>query len=117
MDLHNYLADRRRMKAFIGLRTPEPGTRVVIAQGEGDDIWADIYPVWDGDEGWDLHFETNCPEAVGVREIYEHLRRQEMTWWEWERELASATRVTARVVQVGEVLPSPMPFDERLYTV
>lgn len=91
LSLDQFQSDRRRMKAYIGMLTPEPGTRVVIAEGEGDEVWTELYPLWDEEDGWDLYWETNCKEAVGLLEIYQHLRRQERTLWEWERELAGET--------------------------
>jgi DNA modification methylase len=40
-----------------------------------------------------LHWDTNCPEWADVPEAYEYLRREEMTWWEWERELRNAVEL------------------------
>jgi excisionase family DNA binding protein len=83
------LADRRRMKPYIATRIPEEGCRIVLAEGDGGEDWAEIDPVRYPDGEWDVHFETNAPEWVGLREICEHFRRQEMSVEEWGRELCS----------------------------
>jgi excisionase family DNA binding protein len=73
------LADRRRMKAFVAMRIPEEGYRIVIADGPEGEVWVDLNPVRHGDGEWDVHLETNCPEWAGIPEVCEYLRRQEMT--------------------------------------
>lgn len=81
-----YQRDRRKMKAYIASRLPDERTRVVIADGEGGELWADLDPIsYDGE--WDLHWETNCREYVDLQVIYDHFRLQEMTLEEWRREL------------------------------
>jgi hypothetical protein len=107
ISIDQLLADRRRMKAYIALRIPEEGCRIVLALGPEGEVWVES-----------LHWQTNCKEAVGIPEVYEYLRREAMTVEEWRRELALASSMKAQVVQVGETRPpSPMVFDERLYTV
>jgi hypothetical protein len=81
------------MKAFVAMRIPEEGCRIVLADGQNGKVWVDLNSVWDEQVGWDLYFETNCRVAVGLREIYEHFRRQEMMCWEWERELRNAVEL------------------------
>jgi DNA modification methylase len=87
------LADRHRMKAFVAMRIPEEGCRIVLADGPVGEVWADLNPVRYGDGEMDVHLETNCREAVCLPDIYMHFRRQEMTWWEWQRELRSAVEL------------------------
>lgn len=54
----------------------------MLADGpEGGAAWAILMPTWDEENG--LRIETNEPEWVGLAEVYDHLRRQEMTWREW----------------------------------
>lgn len=101
---HNQ-ADRHRMKAFIAARLPEEGCRVVLAEGEGGEVWAELNPIWDHEDGWDLHWETNEPDAIGLREIYDHFRWQDMTVQEWRRELA--VRPCDKVVAHDGIAPSP----------
>jgi hypothetical protein len=72
---NQFRADSRKMKAFICSKIPEEGTRIVLADGPDGAAWADLNPVW-SEAGWDLHWQTNEPEWVGLREIYEHFRRE-----------------------------------------
>lgn len=76
---NQYDRDRRDMKAFIAQRIPEEGTRIILADGEGGEIWADLSPIWDEEDGWDLYFETNEPEWADIPEICDHFRQEEMT--------------------------------------
>ena len=73
-----YQCERRDMKSFIAQRIPEDGTIIILADGEGGEIWADLCPIWDEEEGWDLYFETNEPDWVDLQEICEHFRQEEM---------------------------------------
>ena len=84
MTVNQIQADIRRMKRFICERVPEDG-RIVLADGDEGPAWADLLPVWDEDGDCDLHIETNEPEFVNLREVYDHFRRREMTWAEWSR--------------------------------
>jgi hypothetical protein len=88
-------SDRRRMKAYIASRIPEEGCRVVLADGPEGEVWVDLEPVRYGDGERDLHWETNCLEAVGLLDLYMHFRRQEMTWWEWGLEITRTVRQKA----------------------
>jgi hypothetical protein len=74
------------MKQFICERISPDGIRIVLADGEeGGPVWADLWPVWDEDD-CDLVIDTNEPDGFGLREVYQHFRRKEMTWTEWMRE-------------------------------
>jgi hypothetical protein len=80
--------DRRKMKTYICQQIGGEPTELHIADGPEGELVAHLDPHWDEeDHEWDLHIETDCPEAVGVTEVYDHLRRQAMTWEEWHREL------------------------------
>lgn len=90
LNVDRILADNRRMKNFIGERLPpDTTTRIVLADGGDGPLWADLLPIWDDDGDCDLFIETNEPDAVGLRAMYLHFRREEMTGWEREGELAS----------------------------
>src|ERR1051325_1987914 len=80
-------SDRRKMQRFICDRIPPDGTRIVLAAGGDGPAWADLIPLWDADDDCDLLLETNEPEWVGLREVYEHFRWKEMTWTERNREI------------------------------
>jgi excisionase family DNA binding protein len=84
MSLTLYQADRRRMKAYICSRIlNEEDADVLLADGDDGELRVFLYPIWDEQDGWDLFWETDCPEAVDLRDIYQHFRGREMTWWEW----------------------------------
>ena len=88
MTLDRFLTDKRRMKKFIGARISPDGTRIVLADGPDGPAWVDLTPLWGDDGDCDLIIESNELDAFGLREVYEHFRRQERTFWEWEREMA-----------------------------
>ena len=91
--------DKQIMVSFICDRMSED--RITLADGPEGEIWADLFPAWDDQFGWDLHFETNEPEWVNLKEIYLYFRRREMTWWEWESALGlapSSQRLAATVL-------------------
>jgi excisionase family DNA binding protein len=77
------IADRARMEQFISERIPPDGARIDLGGG----AWADLTPFWDERFGWSLLLETDEPEWVDLRMVYEHFRRQEMTNREWWTEL------------------------------
>jgi hypothetical protein len=79
-------SDRRRMKASIASRIPEEGIEVVLAVGGEGELSVELYPIQYDDGDWDLRYETDSPEAICLQDIYEHFRRQGMTWLEWQRE-------------------------------
>jgi hypothetical protein len=90
MNLNQVQADIRRMNRFICERIrPDDRTRIVLADGGDGPAWVDLTPIKDEDDGSDLIIETNEPDAFGLRDVYEHFRRKEMTGWEWGRELAA----------------------------
>lgn len=82
-----YLSNRRKMEAYIAKLLPEDGLQVVLADGEDGEVWAELDPVRYEDGEWDLHWKTNCPEAIGLPEIYDHFRRHEMPVEERRREI------------------------------
>ena len=85
MTVNQMQADIRRMEKFICERIPPDGpTRIVIEPG-----WVDLTAFWDDYGDCDLHIESVGPYPIGLRDVYRHFRRQEMTGWEKERELAS----------------------------
>jgi hypothetical protein len=88
MTVDQILADDRKMRRFICERIPPITTRVVVADGGEGPAWVDLTPLWDDEGDCDLVIEANEPDAFRLRAVYEHFRRQEMTGWEWERELA-----------------------------
>ena len=75
------------METYIASRIPDEGIKVALAEGDDGTLTAELYPIdWgDGDSG--LHWETNEPQAVGLKDIYEYFKRQEMTLWEWQQEI------------------------------
>src|SRR5690349_18926461 len=79
-----FVADRRRMRAYIASRIPEEGCRFVLADGPEGEVWVDLNPVRYPDGELDLHLETNCREWAGIPEVYEYLRREE-TWGHGEQ--------------------------------
>lgn len=89
MTVEQVQADVRRMKRFICECLHAERTRIVLANGPDGPTWVDLMASWDDDGDCDLVIESNEPDAFGLREVYEHFRRQEMTAWEWGRELAS----------------------------
>jgi hypothetical protein len=82
-------SDRIKMVRFICERIPADGARVILADGNDGPVWADLDPSWVDEGGWDLRIETNEPEWVGLKKVYDHFRRQETTWGEWSRGVAA----------------------------
>lgn len=82
-------SDNRKMKQFIGERISPDGTSIVLADGGDGPAWVDLIPLWNEEGECDLVLDTNEPDAFGLREVYDHFRRKELTGWEWERELAA----------------------------
>lgn len=104
--------DRIRMMRFICERIPADGTTVILADaGGGEPAWADLYPSWDDEAGWDLRIETNEPEWVGLKEVYDHFRRQEVTWEEWGREAKVPPATDATSITVACDLPDLLTPD------
>jgi hypothetical protein len=92
-------ADKARMEQFTCERIPSAGTRIDFGAG----AWADLMPFWDDRFGWELLLETDEPEWVDLKEVYEHLRRREMTSREWRAELeGELARTRVRTLE-GEV--------------
>src|SRR5579871_6429838 len=96
MSLTLLQADHRRMVAYICSRIlNEEDADVLLADGEDGELRVVLFPVWGERDGWDLFWETDCPEAVDLRAIYDHFRRQEKTWWESCLDLAGWVRKRA----------------------
>jgi hypothetical protein len=91
LSIGQLLADRKTMEQYICERIPGDGTRVILATGEEGDAWADLFPVWNDGVGWELHMERS-DGWVSLQEVYDHFRRQEMTWREWYQCLAWSIR-------------------------
>lgn len=87
LTLNQIDSDNRKMKRFIGERIPPDGTRIVLVDGTDGPAWVDLIPLWDEEGECDLVLNTNEPDAFGLRDVYDHLRRKELTGREWEREL------------------------------
>lgn len=81
--------DIRRMERFICERIPPNRTRIVLADGGDGPAWVDLTPLWDDDGDCDLVIQSNEPDAFGLRDVYEHFRRKEMTGWEREWEISA----------------------------
>ncbi|MSQ95630.1 MAG: hypothetical protein EXR98_13865 [Gemmataceae bacterium] len=91
MTVDQILTDNRKMEQFICDRLRTDRTRIVLADGRRPygPAWVDLTLFLCDDGDHELVIESNEPDAFGVREVYEHFRRKEMTGWEWERELAA----------------------------
>jgi len=89
LTLNQIDSDNRKMKRFIGERIPPDGTRIVLVDGTDGPAWVDLIPLWDEEGECDLVLNTNEPDAFGLRDVYDHLRRKELTGREWERELVA----------------------------
>jgi excisionase family DNA binding protein len=83
LTIDEILADNARMEQFVCERIPPDTTRVDLGCG----AWADLTPFWDDRFGWSLLLETDEPEWVDLREVYQHFRRREMGVDEWRREM------------------------------
>jgi hypothetical protein len=106
------LADHRRMKKFICERIPaDTPMRIVLAHGSDGPLWVDLLATWDYDGDCDLLIESNEPDAVGLRAVYEHFRRQEMTWDEVMKEerasLVAVKRLDVFTRAKTDDLPKP----------
>jgi hypothetical protein len=96
MSLALFQADRRRMKAYICSHIlNEEDADVLLADGDDGELRVFLHPVWDEEDGWDLFWESNIPERVDLRNIYEHFRWQEKTWRGSGLDLAGWVRRTA----------------------
>lgn len=80
--------DQRKMITFISRMLPEGYGRLTLA----DDITAEVTVCGDF-----LEIESNCPEWVDVRQVYDHLRWDQMPGWEqaeWIRSVAAIAAPT-----------------------
>jgi len=79
-------SDKQRMIEFIGSQLPDGEATLLMASGEGVAITASVCV-----SGGDLEIESDLPEWISVREVYEHLRWCAMPRWEQERWLGIGT--------------------------
>ncbi|WP_437191379.1 hypothetical protein [Planctomicrobium sp. SH527] len=79
--------DHARMVGFIARMLPEGQATLVLANGQpGDEVVADVTVCGDY-----LEIESNLPEWVSVREVYDHLRWTFMPSWEQREWLRKET--------------------------
>jgi hypothetical protein len=104
--------DRQKMVQFISSQLPDGEGRLILADGSrpGDDIIADVTVFGD-----DLEIQSNCPEWVSVREIYEHLHWRSMLGWEQKvllqnEVLASRTAALQKRLEAYEAITKVAPF-------
>lgn len=79
------LSDEKDMTDFICERLTAAPTKLILSAGEEGETWAELWPDWDDATGWNLSMETS-DEEVDLEDVYDHLRRKEMTLREWWRE-------------------------------
>lgn len=99
--------DRRKMIEFISRQLPEGEATLVLASGPHGSITATVAVRGDG-----LDIESNCPEWVSLREVYEHLRWNSMPGWEQRSQFEAVRRAS--------VAPAPTSLEliaERLQGV
>jgi len=65
------------MMAQIAALLAVEGEQVVLASGPDGDVIVDLVPGGSEAEGWELHWESNCPEWVCLERIWEHFQRQQ----------------------------------------
>ncbi len=71
------MSDRQRMISFISSQVPEGERSVVLGDGPGGRIVAQVTVAGDV-----IEIASNCPEWATLREVYEHFRWHTMTSWE-----------------------------------
>jgi hypothetical protein len=104
MPLQYQQSDRRTMTTYICERIGGKPTTLLLADGPDGPVFVRLDPYWDDyDQEWGLLLETDCPgprhtpsdgpppapvddPPIDITDVYEHLRRREMTWAEWHRE-------------------------------
>lgn len=69
--------DRRKMIEYISRQLPDGEATLLLASGPYGHITATVAVRGDG-----LDIESNCPEWVSLRQVYEHLRWNAMPGWE-----------------------------------
>ncbi len=72
-----FRSDRQKMIDFISTQLPDGEATLVLASGTDGHITATVAVRGDG-----LDMESNCPEWVSLRQVYEHLRWNAMPGWE-----------------------------------
>lgn len=68
------MSDRQKMISFISSQVPEGERSVVLGDGPGGRIVAQVTVAGDG-----IEIASNCPEWATLREVYEHFRWNTMT--------------------------------------
>jgi excisionase family DNA binding protein len=71
------MSDRRKMIAFISSQLPHAERTIVLGNGKGGQVVAQVTVVGD-----DIEIASNCPEWATLREVYDHFRWNSMTSWE-----------------------------------
>lgn len=100
-------ADRQKMRRYICARIPVTGTRVTLAYGGEEPVYADLLPWHDGDsDEWELDIVSNEPDLATLEEVYEHFRFQDMTSVEWRRYLACLARARSLDQKVQSLSPT-----------
>jgi len=87
-DVARMMADRQKKIQYICSCFPkDETTRIFLTHGgsEGPDIYADLYPLIDDEGNVDLEIDTNEQEAIGLDDVYQYFRLEDMTSEEWQR--------------------------------
>jgi len=81
MTVNQVQADIRKMERFICDHLRTERTRIFLADGWPPDgpAWVDLTLLLCDDGDHELFIESNEPDAFGLRDAYEHFRREEMT--------------------------------------
>lgn len=82
MTVNQIQADICRMEGFICDRIRKERTRIVLADGGDGPAWVYLTLLRGDDGDCDLIIESDEPDAFGLRDVYEHFCRKEMTWAE-----------------------------------
>ena len=110
------MSDRRKMIEFISRHLPDGEGVLVLASGPTGHITAIVTACGDG-----LEIESDCPEWVSVREVYEHLRWQAMPGWEQRASLRAALLLNPstpqnRLDQAADRVECPVAGRRKLIT-
>ncbi len=105
-----YRSDRRKMIDYISSQLPEGEGEFVLASGGDGDIIAKIMICGDN-----LEIESNCPEWVDLREVYEHIHWRQIPAWE-QRALLFGKTLPSRLADLQKrhndlaAIADPFPF-------
>jgi excisionase family DNA binding protein len=72
LSIDETLANRHTLIARIAPFLPAEGTEIVLASGPDGDVVVQVVPGGNDEEGWELWWESNCPEWVCLERIWEH---------------------------------------------